>query len=132
MEKTDTALSRTIRNTNIEILRFLLLCSIFIWHLIVHGLDFKDIGQAPYQYNIHVTIRAVVLLSPAVNCFMFISGWFGMKLKVKKLLSLSIVCMLTSCICTVINRSGILQLSGGGRKELGYTYFLFPLNYGGL
>lgn len=113
--------SRSGRNSNIEILRFLLLCSIFIWHLIVHGLDFKNVGIKPYPYNIHLTILATAFLSPAVNCFMFISGWFGMKLRWKKVCTLSIVCILTSCFCTFINRVGILNISGGARGHLGIS-----------
>lgn len=117
--------SRSGRNSNIEILRFLLLCSIFIWHLIVHGLDFKNVGIKPYPYNIHLTILATAFLSPAVNCFMFISGWFGMKLRWKKVCTLSIVCILTSCFCTFINRVGILNISGG---QEGTWVYLFPVS----
>lgn len=120
------------RNSNIEILRFVLMVSIFIWHLIVHGLDFKNVGIKPYPYNIHLTILATTFLSPAVNCFMFISGWFGMKLRWKKVCTLSIVCILTSCICTFINRTGILNISGGGKRVPGYIYSLSPISYGGL
>lgn len=106
-----------VRNSNIEVLRFVLLCCIFFWHLIVHGLNFKNIGVEPYNHNIHLTILAVVILSPTVNCFMFISGWFGMKFRLNKLLNLVIVCALTSYLCAIINKNDTIELlRWGGRK----------------
>jgi hypothetical protein len=39
---------------------------------------------------------------------------------------------LTSCICTFINRTGILNISGGGKRVPGYIYSLSPISYGGL
>ena len=32
------------RNTNIEILRFILMCFIFFWHILVHGYNLKQLG----------------------------------------------------------------------------------------
>ena len=32
------------RNSNIELLRLVLMMAIFAWHIIVHGYDFKSIG----------------------------------------------------------------------------------------
>lgn len=32
------------RNTNIEVLRLVLMLAILCWHILVHGYGFKDIG----------------------------------------------------------------------------------------
>ena len=32
------------RNTNIEVLRLVLMMAIFCWHILVHGYGFKNIG----------------------------------------------------------------------------------------
>lgn len=94
-------LNRT-RNSNIEVLRFVLMVSIFLWHLLVHGCDFKDIGHIDYKYNIYLSIVAAALFEPCVNCFMFISGWFGMKLKVQKIMKLSVICILSGVVSLII------------------------------
>ena len=39
------------RNTKIEVLRLVLMCFIFAWHLIVHGLDFEYVGKGVVEYS---------------------------------------------------------------------------------
>lgn len=101
-----------VRNSNIEILRFALMIAIFLWHLLMHGCGFKDIGHVEYGYNIHLTLVLSALFAPAVNCFMFISGWFGIKFKIEKVVKLSIVCIISAFVCLVIRRTTFF--SGGG------------------
>lgn len=78
---------RQTRNTNIEILRFILISFICFWHIIIHGYNFKHIGQEPLLYHpdISLTTFLLALFSPAVFCFMFISGWYGIAFSKKKL-----------------------------------------------
>lgn len=91
------------RNSNIEILRFALMCAIFIWHIIVHGLGYADIGNgSSYPYNMDWTIVSVSLLCPAVNCFMFISGWYGIKFTRRKLFTLLIITLFSSLIGAMV------------------------------
>ena len=49
------------------------------WHLIIWGMGFGDIGYKPYSYSLTSTAFCLTAFVPAVNCFMFISGWFGIK-----------------------------------------------------
>lgn len=114
------------RNSNIEILRFVLMVYIFLWHLLVHGCDFEFIGHIEYKYNIYISIIAAVILVPCVNCFMFISGWFGMKFRAAKLMNLSFICIISGLICLPINRYiGF----GGGHISLGTLYVtIFPIS----
>lgn len=74
------------RNSNIEILRVILMLFICLWHIIMHGFNFKEIGADGYVLELD---RAIVtffcaLFAPAVYCFMFISGWYGIKFSKKK------------------------------------------------
>ena len=60
------------RNSNIEILRFALMCAIFIWHIIVHGLGYADIGNgSSYSYNMDWTIVALIMGSLAIGHIVF-------------------------------------------------------------
>lgn len=74
------------RNTNVEILRLVLMIFICFWHVIVHGYGFKNFGESNYTLNtnIWITLFFCTLFSPATYCFMFISGWFGIKFSTKK------------------------------------------------
>lgn len=75
------------RNSNIEILRFFLMTLILIWHVLVHGYDLKNIGYLSISSeNIYFKILLLVITSPAVNCFMFISGFYGIRFSIKKLI----------------------------------------------
>lgn len=115
-----------IRNSNIEVLRFILMILIFVWHLLVHGCDFKMIGLIDYQYNIYLSIVTAAITAPCVNCFMFISGWYGMKIHIDKLLNLTLICILSGLICLPINK--MTGFSGGG---IGYSKIyttIFPIS----
>ena len=74
------------RNSNIEILRVILMLFICLWHIIMHGFNFKTIGADDYVLELDRVIVTFfcALFAPAVYCFMFISGWFGIKFSKKK------------------------------------------------
>lgn len=86
------------RNSNIEILRFILMCFIFFWHILVHGYNLKMLGMDDYQFHgnfIFVTFL-LTLFVPATYCFVFISGYYGIKFKLRRLISLLIWCSIIS------------------------------------
>lgn len=77
-----------LRNTNIEVLRFVLMVAICFWHVMVHGFNFKSIGNPGYFLSVD---RATItffcsLFSPSVYCFLVISGWYGINFSLKKYL----------------------------------------------
>ena len=37
-------MNKKVRNTNIEVLRLVMMMVIFCWHILVHGYGFKNIG----------------------------------------------------------------------------------------
>lgn len=86
------------RNTNIEILRFVLMCFIFFWHVLVHGYDLKMLGADDYHVHGSFVVMALglTLFVPATYCFVFISGYYGIRFKLKKLVTLLLWCMIVS------------------------------------
>lgn len=88
----------TPRNTNIELLRFVLMCFIFFWHILVHGYDLKMLGADGYQVQGSFALMAIglTLFAPATYCFVFISGYYGIRFKLKKLITLLLWCVTVS------------------------------------
>lgn len=87
-----------IRNTNIELLRFILMCFIFFWHILVHGYDLKMLGADNYEFHGNFVLAAfgLTLFVPATYCFVFISGYYGIKFKIKRLITLLLWCSIVS------------------------------------
>ena len=75
-----------IRNTNIEVLRFMLMAFICFWHVITHGYGFKYIGKPFFTPidNMGGATFFLTLFCPAVYCFMFISGWYGINFSLRR------------------------------------------------
>ncbi len=88
------------RNTNIEILRLILMIAIFGWHILVHGYDYKNVEsmQCLGGYNLLTFCFLSSLLAPATYCFMFISGFYGLNFSVKKALNLELWLIMTCLI----------------------------------
>ncbi len=71
-------------NYNIDILRLLLMTMIVLWHFYVHSYDINSkniISETPILVSL-----ILPLLCCHVNCFMTISGFFGVKFNLKKIL----------------------------------------------
>ena len=83
--------NKTRRSSNIELLRIVLMSMIVLWHFIVHGIGLAH-PEAYESSEQNLAIPAIVgtLLCYHVNCFIFISGYFGIKLSREKFLSLII------------------------------------------
>lgn len=77
------------RQSNIELLRIVLMLMIITHHMIAHGLGLIKIGQPGFIVDrntyYELFINSFVLIS--VNAFIFISGFFGMKFKVRTVVS---------------------------------------------
>ena len=78
------------RQSNIELLRIALMIMIITHHVIVHGLGLANIGKRSFHLeNLTywaIAVNCVVVI--AVNVFVFISGYFGIKFKLRTLFSL--------------------------------------------
>ena len=111
--------SNNARETNIEFLRFLLMFMICVWHTMVHGYDYKNMSDSVMPDN-----RGVILMGlcvPAVDTFMLISGYYGIKYSLDKLFRLIIQALLISN--TVIF---IKYFFYNGNLE--FYYQLFPIS----
>ncbi|MEN9919392.1 MAG: hypothetical protein RL662_1828 [Bacteroidota bacterium] len=77
------------RESNIELLRIVLMLMIIMYHLVVHGCHFRAMASNEYISNSNDIMLALLtsFTAIAVNCFIFISGYYGIKFKVKTLIS---------------------------------------------
>ncbi|WP_413546758.1 acyltransferase family protein [Bacteroides uniformis] len=108
-----------VRESNIELLRIVLMTIIIVWHLFVYGESFLQTLATPSIYI------APLLVFP-VDCFVFISGFYGLKLKRDKLISL--LCMLVTysiliCIATTLSR-GTFDI-----RAFAFSFFPVSTNY---
>jgi len=78
------------RESNIELLRIILMLMIIGYHLIVHG---AQIGGTVKNFNIdnnssvgYLFLKSFLVI--AVNCFVFISGFYRINFKVRPFLSM--------------------------------------------
>lgn len=112
------------RNTNIEILRFVLMCFIFFWHILVHGYNLKMLGADSYQYsgNFGLTGLLLTLFVPATYCFVFISGYYGIRFKVSRLLNLLLWCVIVSVSAKCYN-----IYKGGSSDVVDFLESLLPI-----
>lgn len=137
------------RESNIELLRIVLMIMIIVHHVIVHGYalekNIKDFSHANRTVYPELFINSFVIVG--VNTFIFISGYFGIKFKLRNLISIifqaffysiciSLVFILTSSskIALVDFVKSILPISGNVWWYLGVylgLYFISPfLNKG--
>lgn len=73
------------RNSNIELLRVVCMYFIIAWHIIM---KYTNYYLGSNEYYISTILRSFFIV--AVNCFVIISGYFGIKLNVRKMMKLSI------------------------------------------
>ena len=94
------------RNTNIEVLRLILMLAIFVGHVVYHGYNFPEMCRNRYTGvpGYYILIFINLLCTPAVDCFMFISGYYGIKFSLKKFLSLvAVMFILVTCITIAVS-----------------------------
>lgn len=74
------------RQSNIELLRIVLMTMIVLSHLIIHGYPASDFVFTSGALTDNLwKVFLYVLCSGAVDCFMFIAGYWGIKLNDKRL-----------------------------------------------
>jgi len=107
------------RNSNIELLRFILMAAICFWHIIIHGYGYM---KSDTNCNILLVSFCCALFSPAVYCFMFISGWYGIKFSLKKYAHLAFIAFI--CYCLSIS----IRYFWGGVSPAIVIEFFFPIS----
>ena len=91
----------TKRNSNIELLRFVLMTCICFWHILVHGMNYKKMGSCMHPGDADIVLMCVLV--PAVNCFMLISGYFGIRFSIDKMLQFMLQAFFCFIIGTAVN-----------------------------
>lgn len=84
-------------------LRYLLMFFIVIWHSLVHGIGLTNIGGIPdfgIKYLPSLIICSIVCVS--VDCFMFISGYFGIRFTWKGFISIVFSCLFYSITISMV------------------------------
>lgn len=88
------------RNSNIEILRFVLMIGLCAWHILMHGYGYKDIESGNFNPSYYQLVL-MGILAPAADCFVFISGYFGIKLNREKIVVLFVQATFYYILCLV-------------------------------
>ncbi len=124
------------RNEGIELLRLVLMLLVVIEHVVGHGMGVLDyVNNGDSEINC-IPFRQWLIYSPcvmAVNCFVFISGYFGIRLNSYRVADLFIQAFTTSIILLLIG--GILGLFFPRRMLLqslmpvSFSYWWFLSDY---
>lgn len=109
------------RESNIELLRIVLMLMIIIHHLIVHGCRSNYLSKN--TLFISLNIFSII----AVNCFIFISGYYGIKFKVKTLFSFIVQAIFYS-VGTYLVFHVFISTEDYSTSELIHSFF--PVTYG--
>lgn len=113
------------RQANIELLRGLLMLMVVLVHLTGNGI-LSDTTPLSYTENNWIIANIIdAICYPAVNCFILISGYFGLHPTVKKYLGLEIPVIIYGFIAYLLfNRSTV-----GGQFMRFYPYFLRAIGF---
>lgn len=86
-----------MRNTSFELLRIVSMSMIVIVHFILKGVGLEDnyIGYIPLMLSSFVAI--------GVNCFVLISGYFSIQLRLKSLLNFYLLCVFYNVLNVFVN-----------------------------
>ena len=91
------------RDSNIELLRIVCMLFILIHHFIVHslapGLMVRDGDINPYRIAC-IVINGFVYVG--VNCFILISGYYGIKFKLRSLFNLYCICVFFALLAALM------------------------------
>lgn len=100
MELSEAPAQKKVRNSNMELLRIVLMVFIIVHHLLVHALDVVpkpprlELGLDDFGWWF---VNNCVYVG--VNCFLLISGYFSIKLKFSKLVRFYLQCAIIGLLC---------------------------------
>ncbi len=87
-----------MRKSNIELLRILCMFMIILWHI---NIAVEQCEPYTHDFILKDAIYSITVI--AVNCFVLISGYFGIHFKIKSIVILLLQCLFYSIIlgCTI-------------------------------
>lgn len=123
-----------MRQSNFELLRIVAIWGIVLHHLIINGISTVGYNQEFHADNNSMSLLFInSILVGSVNCFVLISGWFGIKVSIRTIIRLLCDCMifaLTGILITffMTSDSSLLNLSilwDNGK----FTHYWFITHY---
>lgn len=84
-------MTNTNRQSNIELLRIILMFCIVLHHFIVHAAEPGVLDGSSFDGSVIMGTFVNGFLYMAVNCFVLISGYFGIKFKLKGVVNIYLV-----------------------------------------
>ncbi len=116
------------RNSNAELLRLICMFFIVVHHFIVHGI-YRDVLYETVTWESSVDLLIAQFLNAfcfvGVNCFILISGYFGIRLKWKGVVNLYLTCVL--CFLVVIGVDYVATMILGKPYAVNRTWEQFIL-----
>ena len=90
------------RDSEIELLRIVLMFFIVIHHLIVHGSHLTAVATLPLNTGTYQKLFYEAFVLFPMDCFVLISGYYGIRLRIKKAFSIWIECFSYSVGITLL------------------------------
>lgn len=120
------------RNSSFELLRILLIFLVIIGHANVWYIGFTYNTES--EHVIKVLLQVICM--PAVNAFVLISGWFGIKANISKIISLLFqmlfITVPVAIVMWILGKVNLLSLENFNYFVLGGNNYWFIINYIGL
>lgn len=115
------------RDSNIELMRLMMMMMILIHHMICHGIFGADFILCNVGGVNSTSVLAVIINSfcyIGVNGFILISGYYGIKFKIRSLLNLYLICAFYSLIMHLIEiyALGTKEFSLGTIKDIVFVF----------
>ena len=131
MENTKSNTIGRKRDYSVDLFRCILMVMVIVLHSFTYGVDFYHISNYNFVYAVLNSFCIV-----AVNCFFFISGYFKIKYKPKKILFLIIGCLTYSFIWefidSIIHNNSLISVELVkviGRADMGIKSYWFIVVY---
>lgn len=104
----------SIRSSNLELLRIFCMFLIVIQHVLEHGARFETLNKMSINYYSSNIVASLAFV--AVNCFVLISGYFGMSFSLKKFTTLILqtsfylvsILLILALYDSIVNQSSII------------------------
>lgn len=130
--------NRLERESNTELLRIICIFTILLHHFCIHALypEVMQLNMSGYKWDSHVLLFMHAFMFIGVNCFILISGWYGIKPKWRSFINLYLIYafynLLQPCthIAKALLRDGSFSLPCSIHEII--TQTLLPFSHGHL
>lgn len=119
MENSQMTAAKT-RESGVELLRMLLMFFIVMHHLVVHGSSLVNPAVLPATPGTYRKLWIEAFLLFPVDCFVFISGFYGIRLNLKKILQFWAQCLFYSLSILLV--FSLFRLRSFGLKDVIFSF----------